>query len=198
MRKKSHILLASYLVRDIQTEQLLQHKKAFCLGSILPDCKPSFLTTKHEFQGTFDMVQGRIENLSKKERYFGNNQRAYVRQIGEVIHYIADYFTFPHNNTYTGNLKDHCTYEKELKFGLRKYIKSGQVSEYRPFVKQFENLQQLFEFIKTVHMEYLSRKRNVEEDCIFIVNTCRQVVQSIFQLAFPEIVYTQKACYIAA
>jgi hypothetical protein len=192
MRKKSHLLLANYLVHDIQTEQLVLHKKAFCLGSILPDCKPSFLTTKHEFSETFAMVQNKIEALSKEEKYFGTNQRAYVRQVGEVIHYIADYFTFPHNDTYTGNLKDHCFYEKDLKIGLRKYIKSGQDCIDRPFIRTFHSLAELIEFIKKVHQEYISRARNVEEDCKFIVNTCRQVVQGIFQLAFSNVLYSEK------
>ena len=54
MRKKSHILLARYLADQMQTTASLQsHRKAFCLGSILPDIKPSFITRRHEFYGTF-------------------------------------------------------------------------------------------------------------------------------------------------
>ncbi len=34
-----------------------------------------------------------------------SNQRVYWRRFGEVIHYMADYFTFPHNKTYTGQLQ---------------------------------------------------------------------------------------------
>ena len=32
-----------------------------------------------------------------------------------ITHYVSDYFTFPHNANYPGNLKDHCIYEEELK-----------------------------------------------------------------------------------
>lgn len=60
MRKKSHVLLAQYLANNNTAMNLQAHRKAFCLGSILPDMKPSFLTTKHEFQGTFLTIQ---ENL---------------------------------------------------------------------------------------------------------------------------------------
>ena len=31
--------------------------------------------------------------------------------LGVIIHYIADYFTFPHNDHYPGNVKDHCYYD---------------------------------------------------------------------------------------
>ena len=51
------------------------------------------------------------------------------RRVGEVVHYIADYFTFPHNEIYPGNLKDHCMYEKELKLYLREYLNSEEAME---------------------------------------------------------------------
>ena len=57
MRKKSHISLAQFIVKNSDSLELNQHKKAFYLGSILPDCKPSFLTEKHQFNGTFEKVQ---------------------------------------------------------------------------------------------------------------------------------------------
>ena len=48
MRKKSHISLARYLVRNLDDGDLRKHKLSFYIGSILPDCKPSFLYKKHE------------------------------------------------------------------------------------------------------------------------------------------------------
>ena len=48
MRKKSHISLAKYIVGRVEEQGLVKHKKAFYLGSILPDCKPSFFTEKQE------------------------------------------------------------------------------------------------------------------------------------------------------
>ena len=38
-------------------------------------------------------------------------------------------------------------------------------------------------FIRNAHREYLSRKRNVQEDCRYIVHICHQVVQAILNLA---------------
>lgn len=191
MRKKSHISLAGFLVHDIQTKELVKHKKAFYLGNILPDCKPSFLTTKHEFDGTFTMVQQKIEALTDAEDMTELNDRVYIRRLGEVIHYIADYFTFPHNVTYTGNLKDHCYYEKELKFGLRNYIRSGQAKKDKTQITSFQSTDDLFQYIQKAHQDYLSLKRDVEEDCIYIVRICNQVVQAILQL----LNLNQKAVY---
>ena len=119
MRKKSHILLARYLADQMQTTASLQsHRKAFCLGSILPDIKPSFITKRHEFYGTFEDVKKRMRELADI-RPDESNQRVYWRRFGEVIHYMADYFTFPHNKTYTGTLAQHNHYEKVLKNRLK-------------------------------------------------------------------------------
>lgn len=183
MRKKSHIFLSRYLVSDISTQELWKHRKAFYLGSILPDCKPSFLTTKHEFAGTFDMVQDRILALTFDTEHFHRNSRAYMRELGEVIHYIADYFTFPHNATYDGNLKDHCYYEKDLKFGLKAYIKSGQAfADKEEVTAEIESTETLVDFIEVAHKEYLSRKRNVDEDCYYIVRICQLVAAAVLNL----------------
>ena len=50
MRKKSHVSLSLYLIKNIDNQLLSDHKKAFGMGSILPDCKPSFVTTKHNIE----------------------------------------------------------------------------------------------------------------------------------------------------
>ena len=121
MRKKSHILLARYLADQMQTTASLQsHRKAFCLGSILPDIKPSFITRRHECYGTFEDVKNRMKELADI-RPDESNQRVYWRRFGEVIHYMADYFTFPHNKTYTGSFSQHNHYEKVLKNRLNVY-----------------------------------------------------------------------------
>ena len=107
MRKKSHILVARYLADQMSVEESLQsHRKAFCLGSILPDIKPSFLTRKHEYFGTFEEIQQKMRQLVEC-RSGRVKERVYWRRLGEVMHYMADYFTFPHNINFTGNLYEH-------------------------------------------------------------------------------------------
>lgn len=182
MRKKSHISLALYLIDNISFNDLLQHKLSFCIGNVLPDCKPSFLTTRHEITSTFDMVKENIKKLTIDCAVNKEKTSAYFRDLGQVIHYLADYFTYPHNTIFEGNLKDHCIYEKKLKFALREYIKSGEADRNRQEIKQFTTLDSLFEFILSVHEEYLKIKKSVEEDCKYIVSLCHQVVEGILYL----------------
>lgn len=182
MRKKSHILLARYLADQMKTEASLQsHRKAFCLGNILPDIRPSFVTKRHEFFGTFDEIQEKIRALvsMSPQEY---NERVYWRQFGEVMHYMADYFTFPHNKTYTGSLAQHNHYEKELKNNLKACILSGRAYSHLDKAIHFNSLEHLMDYINTSHERYLQKLRNVEEDIHYILNVCFQVIQGIIQL----------------
>lgn len=182
MRKKSHISLARYIVYNLEEAELLKHRKAFYLGSILPDCKPSFLTTRHEFHGTFEKMKQEINRLTTNYTETNFNFRAFCRDLGQIIHYIADYFTFPHNITYDGSLKDHCMYEKDLKFALLDYIKNGEAEKRTRKMHNFETPEALCSFISESHNEYLKVKRTIQEDCKYIVSLCHTVAYSVMRL----------------
>lgn len=166
----------------MQIPEMINHRKAFYLGSILPDCKLSFLTQKHEFTATFDKIKEEIYRLSTDFNFVQFNTRSYMCKLGEVIHYIADYFTFPHNINYEGNFKTHCLYEKDLKFRLREYVKSDTVNCKRIEKDEFDSVESIFIYVQNAHDEYLTKKRNVDDDCSFIVEVCHRVVQAIFYL----------------
>lgn len=183
MRKKSHISLAKYIVKRTSDENLKKHRLFFYLGSILPDCKPSFLYKKHEINGTFPDVKKRIEKLiygKKNEPVV--NKRKYYMNLGQVTHYVADYFTFPHNATYPGGLKEHCAYEEELKHRLREYLKASRNQADIGREMEFSDVESLYEYILSKHQNYLGKKLNVEEDIRHIVSVNRQLVEGIANL----------------
>ena len=182
MRKKSHILLARYLADQLTVDESLQsHRKAFCLGSILPDIRPSFVVKKHEYFSTFGEIQEKMLQLVEHGPLEGK-ERVYWRNFGEVLHYVADYITFPHNRTYTGSLYEHSQYEKILKQRLKICIKSGAAGAYVFRDVYFKNLEELTEFIQVSHTSYLRKKRNITEDIQYILMVCYQVIQGIVQL----------------
>lgn len=182
MRKKSHVSLSIYLINNLDSTLLEDHKKAFIVGSILPDCKPSFVTTKHNMEETFDMVQAFISQLTEDSADYKRISTAYCRKLGEVTHYLADYFTFPHNTVFKGNIRAHCMYEKELKFALRAYIQSGEVYVNKRIAGSFETADELCEFVRDLHTQYLKSKKTVESDCRYIVALCHIVVAGILNL----------------
>jgi len=183
MRKKSHIALAKDIVRSTDDEELKKHRWAFYIGSILPDIKPSFVYRKHEITSTFGKVKKDIEALSREQKEKKGQKRKYYRNLGQVTHYIADYFTFPHNRIYSGGLKEHCSYEERLKQRLREYLKIRKENRERIKKQNFVNSEAICDFIEKSHEEYLKRKIDVDEDIKHIVSLNHQVVEGIKQLA---------------
>ena len=183
MRKKSHISLARYMVENLKDEELKRHKFSFYLGSILPDIKPSFLYKRHEMDGTFPYVSRHIRRLSEGDALIRKKKGCkYYRDLGQISHYLADYFTFPHNCVFTGSIREHCIYEKKLKFALRSYIRSGEINVNSTVVRRFTTPQQLCDYVIQIHQQYLKCNKTVESDCRYIVALCHVAVAGILNL----------------
>ena len=184
MRKKSHVSLGKYIVDSLDCKELKFHKKAFLVGSVLPDCKPSFLTRKHEFDETYEWLKESICELTQPGKLTAEEGQAYWRKMGEVIHYIADYFTYPHNFTFTGTLREHCDDENELKFCLRYYIHGGRAKRNREMLshREFADETELFSYIEKCRAEYLKMVPGVETDARYITAVSLQVMRGMYQL----------------
>lgn len=182
MRKKSHISLAKYLMNSKGMEHIQDHKKSFYLGSILPDCTPSFITRRHSIDETFHILKEEIRKVTEGYDTEKGMSRYYCRHLGVITHYIADYFTFPHNTIFTGNIKEHCEYEKELKFALKKYVHSEEAKRVREKNGTFTTVEEILAFIERMHVEYLQVIKVVKLDCHYIVELCHKVVDAILQI----------------
>ena len=182
MRKKSHISLARFLVRKAGDDVLRRRWKAFYVGSLLPDCRPSFLTVRHEYEETFDLVERKIRSLTEDAGRRPEDSMRYMIDLGQIFHYIADYFTFPHNSNYSGSLKDHCIYEKYLKFRLRSYIRERACILCAEEGEQLYSVEDILDYIRRNHREYMKEFRSVEEDCEYITRVCLQVLAAMVYL----------------
>lgn len=182
MRKKSHISVAKYLMNSNGMECLQIHKKAFYIGSILPDCIPSFITRRHSIEETLHILKKEIDKITEDYDVNKGLSCYFCRHLGVITHYVADYFTFPHNATYPGSIKDHCVYEEDLKHAIRKYVKSDEAKRVRERNGLFKNSEEIITFIKGTHEEYLNLINAVKLDCEYIVELCHKVVDAILQL----------------
>ncbi len=188
MRKKSHISLARYMVNSLDDEGLKKHRLSFYIGSILPDIKPSFVYKKHEITGTFPSIRKHIKRLSEGDKAVKKRGVKYYMDLGQISHYLADYFTFPHNKIYPGNLKDHCSYEEKLKRNLRSCLKSGKAENMifsgdpqKPR-QPFHNAEALCEYIEYAHEDYLSKKHDVETDIRHILSVNKKALSGMIDV----------------
>ncbi|MCR5792025.1 MAG: zinc dependent phospholipase C family protein [Lachnospiraceae bacterium] len=184
MRKKSHLSVAKFLAEHRELGDIANYRKSFYLGSILPDCTPSFLTRRHTIDETMDILESEIGKITERYNPEKGMNRYNCRHLGIVTHYIADYFTFPHNDIFEGNIKQHCSYEKELKFAIRKYVRCKEASEnVREQNGTFESVKEIVDFVHAKHKEYVETvQHKVSSDCRYIVELCFSVVDAIFQL----------------
>ena len=115
-----------------------------------------------------------------------------MRKLGVITHYIADYFTFPHNTSFAGSIKEHCAYENELKHRLKEYVQSVDARRKRLKHSCFESYEDLLEFICKKHKQYMQEVSAVKADIEYIVDVCFQVVDAIvkfFEMEFQKYHY---------
>lgn len=181
MRKKSHISLAKYLMNSEGMESIKHHKGAFYIGSVLPDCVPSFLVRKHTIEDSFNVLEKEIYKLVSHYNTKKGADGYFYIHLGVITHYVSDYFTFPHNEAYDGKLKDHCIYEEELKHEIRSYIKSPEAVRKR-LGETVYSPEMILNFIKRMHQIYSETKSAVKRDCEYILCLCHTVVDAILLL----------------
>ncbi len=182
MRKKSHISLSRYLLSDLDSRvcELKQRRGSFYVGSLLPDCIPSFIYRRHDIDSTFDILQTLLDKLSEELAQHTEDRIMFWIRLGIVTHYLADYCTYPHNASYPGTMKEHCRYEKELKYALRAYVK-GDVPEKLFTGGSSDSSADLSKMITDIHNEYLCTAKKLSSDCSYIVEICRSVLSALLQ-----------------
>lgn len=170
MRKKSHWHLADYLMRDNERPAI---EFMFKVGSVAPDFMIRSMIRGHSYDSTTQRVERRLEKLEEKGCW--NLVSAY--RLGYVTHYLADYFTAPHNTHGEFGFRDHCSFEKQQ---LR--LLCSQLDGQWGAPIQYENHADVMNYLKAVHDEYLMQNPEVETDCNYIVNVTEQVSYQMFSL----------------
>lgn len=122
----SHTTVASGLLDYLeQAEGVTFDRKAFYFGNLKPDLKGEYLTKPHFPSLMFEEVMQKIRDFVENFRIEAVNGARLSEALGEICHYITDFFSFPHNDTiYEHGLFAHYVYEKRTALGIR-----GRVTE---------------------------------------------------------------------
>jgi hypothetical protein len=186
MRKKSHIALAKGVVEGLSVQDVFAHRLTFYIGSIWPDCIPSFIVKRHCVGQTLDIWNKRLDKFILKYKKTGKPldklSLLSTWRLGIVLHYVADYFTFPHNEHYEGSMKEHCAYEEILKRRMRSYVADITADSHIGDVRILPDKKHLEEFILLKHNQYMNIDGNVDTDCRYAVLACMTVVATLFDI----------------
>ena len=142
MRFKLHHKIGKNISSELKKLGYCINEWFFLLGNIFPDLCHSYLWRRHEHQHSRDYVRRKIEKLKKGSSLFSFH-------LGVLVHYICDYFCYPHSSVYNKSIFQHILYELRQKIPkdiikLNLNINSFNIEELDKFVGYYEEIRPLF------------------------------------------------------
>ena len=167
MQKRSHKLLASTLLAGENGFSAKRYELAFLFGSFQPDCNPltylkgslrAYKFRGHNYSNSQYYIQRHIRSLQRRKRW--NLWQYYT--LGKLTHYLADAFTYPHNEHYPESLIAHRQYEADLRQYLSDYLENRTL-------RRANARQDLVDAISELHAQYMSTVTDMRRDVQFIL-----------------------------
>ena len=181
MQKRSHKLLAQSLIDSYNGFAKRRFELAFLFGSFEPDCNPlSYIKGSrrgkklmgHNFSNSQAFIHRRIRRLQDRDHW--TVWQYYT--LGKLTHYLADAFTFPHNETYTDSLLEHRRYEDDLRLQFARYL-----ANFAPFRARSEK--DVADAIHQLHQQYLAARSDLRRDIRFILAANELLMSSVLPQA---------------
>lgn len=165
------------------------HQAAFLYGNLKPDLKGEYLTKRHYPSVMFDEVMDKIRAFTEKYTIESMNGREISEDLGEICHYITDFFSYPHNDDiYNHNLLAHYIYEKRTSLRIGKRIDDDKFERWvSPVIPPFA-LEPLISRIADLHHEYktMTEHHCIANDVVYICRVCTMVVLAIINITYAS------------
>ena len=167
MQKRSHHLLGRALLANCRGFSARRYEAAFLFGAVQPDCNPltylkgslrGHLFRGHHYANSRAFLYRRIARLQRRKTW--NLWHYYT--LGKLTHYLADAFTYPHNDHYPGPITCHHAYESELRACLASRQRAAAPWRARPPKDLVEGLEEL-------HRRYASAASDLGRDVSYIL-----------------------------
>lgn len=178
----SHTKVGNLLLDYVEdTTGVAFDTKAFLYGNLKPDLTGTYLTKRHYPSLMFDEVMEKIRAFSDDYEIGAQNGRSLSVDLGEICHYITDFFCFPHND----DIYDHCLlrhylYEKRIAIGLRYQLTREKFLRWVEEVPEIWTIEQLIAYIAQEHEAYrLEARHSISDDLEHICRMCVIVVTGL-------------------
>ena len=122
----------------------------------------------HNFTNSRAYINQTIRALRRREEW--STWQYYT--LGKLTHYLADAFTFPHNETYTDTLAAHHRYETALREELAARLRARTL----PGARRCEDL---IAAIDTLHRQYLAAASDRGRDIAYILEVTELLMVSL-------------------
>lgn len=151
-------------------------------GCMKPDFYPKLMAIPHYKNESFEVISQMILSLQKTKIPVSSKQiNHFSMELGVILHYITDYFCYPHNNDHLDKISSHFIYEINLDKELRKYISvSSGILNINLYVEDHNNLKSsLIDFIEGKHKQYLESCPSMNNDIRYGLQACCVVALGI-------------------
>lgn len=161
MNKYGHVTVTKRLTPKLKK----RHDLALRLGSIMPDILLHTYIKGHTWDSSYDKIARRLRRLEKH----GRMSCLSFLSLGYALHYIEDYFTFPHNSWYPEPMSEHVIYE--IKF--MNYIRDTRHNIVRPLISNSErgvSTDRMLDYLITSHKLYAANEQGFDNDYSYITS----------------------------
>ena len=129
----------------------------------------------------------KIRAFAEKYTIAPTNGRELSVDLGEICHYMTDFFTYPHNDDiYTHNLFAHYVYEKRVALVIRRRMTEAKFEQ---------SVDALLNRITDMHDAYRAagRHHGIDDDLVHICRATATVVLSIISIVYEQVEETAPA-----
>lgn len=167
MQKRTHTLLARTLLRSEMGFSARRFELAFLFGSFQPDVNPfSYLKGSlhynklkgHNYANSREYINAKIRKLQRRRCW--TMWQYYT--LGKLTHYLADAYTYPHNENYPNTMLDHHCYETDLRQFMRGYLAHR-------CVRRQQARRDLIAALEELHQQYMETRASMLRDANFIL-----------------------------
>lgn len=191
MDSVSHIRVANLLLDYVeQTCGVTFDQSGFVYGNLKPDLTGTYLTKRHNPSIMMDEVMEKIRAFTGKYMIGPVNGRELSVDLGEICHYITDFFTYPHNDDiYDRSLFAHYVYEKRVALVIRRRMTESRFEQWVSPIIPPMSVDALINRIGTMHHTYRApgRRHGINDDLINICRATALVVLSIINIVYERV-----------
>lgn len=178
MQAEDHKNLGFFLVRNHLSQITKWEQKLFLTGCVLPDRLPfTYLKGSmhhqkfrgHNYRNSLDMVQKYIGRLNSGSLLAAS----FYLKLGILMHYAADAYTFPHNEQFQGDLRQHIRYEEDLH---EKIDREGCFQGYDFCRESRKSTAEIIDHFIGLHQNYIDTWSSPQDDLIYMRHVTQELI----------------------
>ncbi len=188
MDSLSHTRVAKLLLAYVQENcGVTFDETGFFYGNLKPDLTGTYLTKRHYPSVMYEEVMGKLQSFLEKYSIGDVNGYELSVDLGEICHYLTDFFCYPHNDDiYDRNLLMHYIYEKRIFVKLRHRLTQERFNSWADPVVPVCSFEALENRIDRLHhrYKYYTVHHCIENDLQYITQAVTILLLSVVQIAY--------------